>query len=258
MQTAAVSRTEGAERQAELEHVRASTRLRHVMTRDGRDVQQASPEQVSDYLNTGRWLPLPAVGEMVDFPGLNDAQGVAVVHIDPTCTEEDSPGLLVEIGYVGHRGAVETLKLPIGSIHFPVITGDVPAGMAPYVDALVGECRKNRAQVRAHQRKLDHLVDAAHEYADDYDLCSAFDEFCLAQGLRTRDRERSARVTMDVSVVVDLERSIPYGEGFDEVREDEELTDMVTHALMNTVGSSGASIAYVEVNGTDWDIHDDD
>ena len=46
-----------------------------------------------------------------------------------------------------------------------------------------------RQELTAHQARLERIVDAAHEYADDNDLCARYDEFMMSVGLRPRSRD---------------------------------------------------------------------
>lgn len=61
-----------------------------------------------------------------------------------------------------------------------------------------------RRQVSEQVTRLERIVDAAHEYANDNDLCEKFDEFMESWGLRPRDREYTAivRATVEVRVSV--------------------------------------------------------
>jgi len=54
------------------------------------------------------------------------------------------------------------------------------------------------SELDCHRERLESIVDAAHEYADRAELCSAFDVFMQEQGLRTRSRDYS--VTVDVTL----------------------------------------------------------
>jgi hypothetical protein len=59
-----------------------------------------------------------------------------------------------------------------------------------------------RQALTAHQARLERIVDAAHEYADDNDLCSRFDDFMDGQGLRPRSRDWVCEVDATVRVRV--------------------------------------------------------
>ena len=50
--------------------------------------------------------------------------------------------------------------------------------------------REARAALNQHRDRLEAIVDAAHGWADDNDLCSRFDDFMLEQGLRPRSGEK--------------------------------------------------------------------
>lgn len=89
----------------------------------------------------------------------------------------------------------------------PVPTdGEMPA----WATALAGEfwaSRRYRVEVETartalqdHEARLERIVDAAHEYADENSLCERFDEFCLGQGLRPRSRDWVCEVDATVRV----------------------------------------------------------
>lgn len=62
-------------------------------------------------------------------------------------------------------------------------------------------------ELRIHGERLERIVDAAHEYADDNDLCSRFDDFMREQGLRARVREYRVEVEARVRVTVRVSAS---------------------------------------------------
>ncbi|CAN3132145.1 hypothetical protein ACNUDN_29955 [Mycobacterium sp. smrl_JER01] len=58
------------------------------------------------------------------------------------------------------------------------------------------EARRARAErdaardaLRAHEQRLEKIVDAAHTYADENSLCTVFDDFMVSQGLPAREHE---------------------------------------------------------------------
>ena len=78
----------------------------------------------------------------------------------------------------------------------PVPTDDeMPAWAAALAGAFWGAQRARaerdaaRQELTAHQARLERIVDAAHEYADDNDLCARYDEFMMSVGLRPRSRD---------------------------------------------------------------------
>lgn len=62
-------------------------------------------------------------------------------------------------------------------------------------------------EVEHAQARLDSIVEAAHEYADDKNLCSEFDEFMERQGLPGRVREFTLRVTVELDLSVEARSS---------------------------------------------------
>lgn len=93
----------------------------------------------------------------------------------------------------------------------PIPTDDV---MPAWVSAVAGAfwsaqqaCAERdaaRAAVRAGEERLERIVDAAHEYADDSDLCERFDHFMQSQGLRPRSREWVCEVDATVRVRISV------------------------------------------------------
>ena len=67
-------------------------------------------------------------------------------------------------------------------------------------DQLRGERDRARAAVAEHEAKLERIVDAAHEYADENSLCEAFDRFMISQNLRPRSRDWLCEVDVNVRV----------------------------------------------------------
>lgn len=61
-----------------------------------------------------------------------------------------------------------------------------------------------REAEEAAQRRLEALVGAAHEWADEHGQCERFDEFCLDHGLPQREREYEVTAHLTVSVPVRL------------------------------------------------------
>ncbi|WP_308160192.1 hypothetical protein [Mycolicibacterium goodii] len=59
-----------------------------------------------------------------------------------------------------------------------------------------------RLALRKNEERLERIVDAAHEYADENDLCERFDDFMEGQGLRPRMREWVCEVDATVRVRV--------------------------------------------------------
>ena len=61
-----------------------------------------------------------------------------------------------------------------------------------------GEAEATRSALTALQRRVENIVDAAHEYADENSLCERFDDFMMEQGLRPRSREYMCVVDVTV------------------------------------------------------------
>lgn len=78
----------------------------------------------------------------------------------------------------------------------PVPTENEMPAWAPALAGAFWAARRARAEAEAahsaltaHQVRLERIVNAAHEYADDNDLCSRFDDFMMENGLRPRSRD---------------------------------------------------------------------
>lgn len=61
-----------------------------------------------------------------------------------------------------------------------------------------------RSQISEHLARLEDIVDAAHRWADENDLCERFDDFMQEWGLRPRDREFYATVRATVEIRVSV------------------------------------------------------
>jgi hypothetical protein len=93
----------------------------------------------------------------------------------------------------------------------PVPTeGEMPA-WAPALAGAFWAGRRYRAEAESarmalldHEARLERIVDAAHEYADDNDLCSRFDGFMMENGLRPRSREYVCVVDATVRVRIPM------------------------------------------------------
>lgn len=78
-----------------------------------------------------------------------------------------------------------------------------------------------------HQDRLEAIVDAAHTYADENNLCSVFDEFMRENGLRPRSRDYE--ITVDVRLRITVEQS-----GHDADSANDNVDDsQIAHVLYN-------------------------
>ena len=99
-------------------------------------------------------------------------QSLAVVRLEGCAVV--AAGLLSEVKVAGDPVPTE---------------GEMPA-WAPALAGAFWAARRARAEAEAahsaltaHQVRLERIVNAAHEYADDNDLCSRFDDFMMENGL---------------------------------------------------------------------------
>lgn len=121
----------------------------------------------------------------------------------------------------------------------PIPTDDVMPAWASAVAGLFWSAQQARAErdtaraaVRAAEERLERIVDAAHEYADDNDLCERFDHFMLSQGLRPRSREWVCEVDATVRV------RVPVSAYSAEAAASEVDDEMVVEALSQLRGRS--------------------
>lgn len=96
-----------------------------------------------------------------------------------------------------------------------VATGEVDArqtvsqlasdGEEAAATALFQEMTAHQETRETQQAQLDQLVDDAHTYADDNELCRRFDEFMVSHGLRPRTRDYELRVEVTATVYLTRE-----------------------------------------------------
>ena len=133
----------------------------------------------------------------------------------------------------------------------PIPTDEEMPAWAPAVAGAFWSAQRARAEgdaaraaLRAHEERLERIVDAAHEYADDNDLCQRFDRFMESQGLRPRSRDWVCVVdaTVRVRIPVRAPSADDAASGVDD--------DMVVNALSELRGRS------LEVALQDHDVID--
>lgn len=71
-------------------------------------------------------------------------------------------------------------------------------------EQLTNDLREARMTLQQERSRLESIVDAAHEYADDNDLCERFDSFMIEQGLRPRMRDYDVIVDVKLRVAVSV------------------------------------------------------
>ncbi|OKH61107.1 hypothetical protein EB73_31140 [Mycobacterium sp. SWH-M3] len=103
---------------------------------------------------------------------------------------------------------------PISEVQ--IVSGPIPVDepMPEWVKALAAsfwqtqEARTERDAARSalqrHEDRLERIVDASHEFADEHSLCGDFDDFMIGEGLRPRLRNWICEVdaTVRVRIVV--------------------------------------------------------
>lgn len=124
----------------------------------------------------------------------------AVGGAEPQCAVVRLDGRAVAAG-----GAVSEVTMT-GD---PVPTeGEMPAWAAALAGSfwaarrLRAEAQQAQAALVEHRARLERIVDAAHEYASDNDLCDRFDRFMISQGLRPRSRDWVCEATVRVRIPV--------------------------------------------------------
>lgn len=134
----------------------------------------------------------PAVGWLVVEP---DAQG------QRRCMVVSSSG---EVLVSGFAADVTLPGEPLPSIE------PTPGWVVPFAtgiwdrDQLTNELREARMTLQQERSRLESIVDAAHEYADENDLCERFDSFMVEQGLRPRMRDYDVIVDVKLRVAVSV------------------------------------------------------
>lgn len=71
-------------------------------------------------------------------------------------------------------------------------------------EQLSNDLREARMTLQRERSRLEAIVDAAHEYADENDLCERFDSFMIDQGLRPRMRDYYVNVDVKLRVSVSV------------------------------------------------------
>jgi hypothetical protein len=113
----------------------------------------------------------------------------AVVRLDGCAVV--SAGALSEVSIVG--GAVPT------SEPMPAWASAI-AGASWAARRARAEAHADRLALVEHKARLERIVDSAHEYADENNLCSRFDDFCEENGLRPRSHDYACVVDVTVRV----------------------------------------------------------
>lgn len=145
--------------------------------------------------------------------------------------------LIVEPEGVGERWCAVVSADPVGVVAsgplsqvtlwaWSVPDAPVPTWVEALASAYIEAARarlaaENASRALASNRdRLESIVDAAHTYADDNNLCSVFDEFMLEQGLRPRSRDYE--VVVDVTLRVRItSRGHDADDASDDVGDDE-------------------------------------
>lgn len=147
------------------------------------------PEQVG----TGSWVTVVVSSDEL-------ANGWLVVESQPTVGERWCAVVAVDPVAVVAVRPVSEMVLRTWSITNPAVPSWVPvlAASSWEVARTSGKLREANLALNREQVRLESIVDAAHEFADENNLCSVFDSFMLSQGLRPRERDYD--VVVDVSL----------------------------------------------------------
>lgn len=118
------------------------------------------------------------------------------------------------------------------------------AGLAWKAWRAEAACDAARVALSKHQDRLEDIVDAAHDFANEKSLCTDFDDFMEEQGLRSRTHEYDCEVDVKVRLVVKVTARTA------ESAEDDVDSEMVKDALR-------AMSSYDLVNSMeDFDVND--
>ncbi len=133
--------------------------------------------------------PVPGWLVVEDAAATGAARQCAVVRLDGCAVV--AAGAVSEVTIAGDQVPTE---------------GEMPA-WAPVLAGALWVSRRYQAEAESarmalldHEARLEGIVDAAHEYASDNDLCARFDRFMISQGLRPRSREWVCEVDATVRV----------------------------------------------------------
>ncbi|WP_256277789.1 hypothetical protein [Mycolicibacterium grossiae] len=167
-------------------------------------------------------------------PGWLVVEGTPVPGVERQCAVVRLDGCAVAAA-----GAVSEVKVA-GD---PVPTdGEMPA-WAPALAGAFWASRRYRTEAESartalldHEARLEGIVDAAHDYANDNDLCERFDNFMMSQGLRPRSRDWVCEVDATVRVRIPVtSRSADAAGG--------EVTDRMVQEAIAALGSGGLADA---------------
>ena len=192
------------------------------------------------------YLPLPRVGERVQIESYG--RTVAGVYLGRT----DHGGGPVLTAFVLNGTTVQTVPAPVtlwDARRSVTDTLTPETAVIEVMTALAQTCRERARDAARHQQWIDGLVEDAHEWADEHDLCSRFDDFCAQHDLPTRTRDYDVRVNVSMSTRVTITRSASSSDD----AEDAVDRDDVREALEGMFGTSLlADVDFdYETDGTD-------
>lgn len=192
------------------------------------------------------YLPLPRVGERVQIESYG--RTVAGVYLG----HSDHGGGPVLTAFVLNGTSVQTTPAPVtlwDARRSVTDTITPEAAVLEVMTALAEACKGRARDAARHQEWIDDLVEDAHQWADEHDLCSRFDDFCSDHSLPTRTRDYDVRVNVSMSTRVTVTRSA----GSSDDAEDAVDRDDVREALESMFGSSLlADVDFdYETDGTD-------
>ena len=179
-------------------------------------------------------VTLPITGEFVTV----DLNGRALAgHWLGLATEHPSANA-VEAFVLTTAGVVEAIMVPSSTIEARrIVTPNVQkAERGTALTALLVEARKHRQAETTYRNRLDRLVESAHEYAEDNELCGKFDEFMEENSLPPR--QKSFDLAVEVTATVYLTRE---GRDADDAAESVSKEEIVAY-----LDSSNISISTTE------------
>lgn len=143
--------------------------------------------------DTGSWVTVVVSSDEL-------ANGWLVVEPEPTAGERWCAVVSVDPMAVVAARPISEMVLRTWSITNPAVPSWVPVlAASSWENARTSDkLRETSLALNREQVRLESIVDAAHEFADENSLCSVFDTFMLNQGLRPRSRDYD--VVVDVSL----------------------------------------------------------
>ncbi len=171
-------------------------RFSHVSSVQGDEVFTA--DDPSRALTGDAVVALPVLGEFVrTHDGTQDVSGYWLGLVREAAQQGRLEAFVLEESRV-RLVSFEPLQVEARQ----VVSGRATEGERVAMSALLVEAGAHERTKREHKDRLERLVDAAHEEADERNWCFEFDDFLEAQGLPRRSHDYQLRVEVTATVYV--------------------------------------------------------